>query len=205
MKAAPYLWEEFWQFLLVLVRVPPPHVREQETQLDQSGQIRLSLVLTSAMQVSILASFYINEHWTSFTSESECVCQSHWHSFIIFVPSTAIDGAYLLTVNLWYKNKILYIICRNLNNFTVKLKVAFVTTLDTPRVTNSDWLSCPWILSDSQFNLSISKMIVKYLYEIVRIFITRITRSRLTVKSDEVSLVQSRRSTDLDIIDGGGV
>ena len=35
------------QFLLVLVRVPPPHVREQGPQLDQSGQIRLSLVLTS--------------------------------------------------------------------------------------------------------------------------------------------------------------
>ena len=87
----------------------------------------------------------------------------------------------------------------------MKLKVAFVTTLDRPRVTNSDGLSCPWILSDSHFNLSISEMIVKYLYEIVRIFITRITRSRLTVKSYEVSLVQSRRSTDLDIIDGGGV
>ena len=61
--------------MLVLIRVPPPHVREQGPQLDQSGQIRFSLVLTSAMQVSVLVIFLnINEFLV--TSESEGVSQS---------------------------------------------------------------------------------------------------------------------------------
>ena len=36
-------------------------------------------------------------------------------------------------------------------------------------------------------------------------YFTRITRSGLTVESDAVSLVDGGRSTDLDIIGGGGV
>ena len=76
----------------------------------------------------------------------------------------------------------------------MKVIEAFVTILD-PRVTNSVGFSCPSIFSDSHFNLLNSKIIVECFYKMTRtiIIITRITRTGLTVESDDVSLVHGRR------------
>ena len=99
-------------------------------------------------------------------------------------------------------------LCRanTFNFFTLKVKEAFVTILDIPRVANSVGFSVPSIFSDSHSKLLISKMIVKYFYEITRAIITRIARPGLTVESDDVSFVHGGRSSkNLDVIGGGGV
>ena len=92
------------------------------------------------------------------------------------------------------------------NFFTLKVKEAFVTILDNPRVANSVGFSVPSIFSDSHSKLRISKTIVRDLYKITRAIITGITRPGLTVESDDVSFVHGGRSSKyLDVIGGGGV
>ena len=86
------------QFLLVLVLIPPPHVWEQEPQLDQSGQIRLSLVLTSA-RILVTQNKYNFIHFL--TWESEDISQSDGLSFIFEnVFSNTSDVTHISTINL---------------------------------------------------------------------------------------------------------
>ena len=135
-------------------------MREQGPQLDQSGQMRLSLVLTSARQnFSYLKYKYklspgkVNVSVRVIDTPSSLVYFPIQVTGLIFPHSTCrgikvkYSAASVSTLTTDY--------------FTVKVIEAFVTILDKPRASNSVGFSCPWIFSDFHFRFLISKIIVK--------------------------------------------